>query len=606
MCGIVGYIGKKNRCQEVLLNGLKNLEYRGYDSAGIAYIIDNKLIINKKQGKISNLEEILKKHDSNLGVGHTRWATHGVPNEINSHPHHYGKITIVHNGIIENYTSLKEELIKDGVTFTSETDTEVACAYLNKLYEETKDIKETIISFEQNVKGSYAIGMIVDGDYDNLYAIKKNSPLLIGTSEGENFIASDMPALIKYTDKYIILNDSEFAIINSNEIKCFDKDGYAISKDINIFTEKADSCSKNGYAHYMLKEIHEQPEVFKSTTYPYLENDDINSLIEKMPDFSKYDKIVIVACGSAMHAGLVGKNMIERFADIPVEVEVASEFRYKKTFIDEKSLVIAISQSGETADTLAAINIAKEKKCDTLGIINRVDSTIARCVDCVLYTKAGIEIAVATTKAYSAQVALLSLIALSIASKKNNIPKDELIDILSSVRCLPVQIEELLNDEHLNLIKNIADNLYNNEDMYFIGRGADYAMCMEGSLKLKEISYIHSDAYPAGELKHGTISLIDKNTPVVAIVTEKDIAEKTLSNVKEVKSRGAYVILVVSEDLDMDFDCVDQKIVIPKTHTLFEPLLTIIPLQLLAYETAVLRNCDIDQPKNLAKSVTVE
>lgn len=605
MCGIVGYVGKKNRCQEVLLNGLKNLEYRGYDSAGIAYVLDKKLVINKKQGKIVNLEKIIEKNDSNLGIGHTRWATHGEPNEVNSHPHHHGKITIVHNGIIENYVSLKEELIKDGVIFNSETDTEVACAYLNKLYEETNDIKQTIILFEQKVKGSYAIGIIVDGDYDNLYAIKRNSPLLIGIGEDENFIASDMPALIKYTDKYIILNDSEAACINSNEVKCFDKDGNIISKEINTFTEKADSCNKNGYAHYMLKEIHEQPEVFKSTVSPYLENG-IDSLIEKMPDFSKYNKIVIVACGSAMHAGLVGKNMIERFADIPVEVEVASEFRYKKTFIDERSLVIAISQSGETADTLAAINIAKEKKCDTLGIINRVDSTIARCVDCVLYTKAGIEIAVATTKAYSAQVALLSLIALNIASKKNNIPNNELIDILSAVKCLPIQIEKLLNDEHLSLIKEIAGNLYHNEDMYFIGRGSDYAMCMEGSLKLKEISYIHSDAYPAGELKHGTISLIDKNTPVVAIVTEKDIAEKTISNIKEVKSRGAYVILVVSEDLDMDFDCVDQKIVIPKTHTLFEPLLTIVPLQLLAYETAVLRNCDIDQPKNLAKSVTVE
>lgn len=605
MCGIVGYIGKKNRCQEVLLNGLKNLEYRGYDSAGIAYVLDDKTIINKQQGKIVNLERSLEKRDSSLGIGHTRWATHGVPNQINSHPHHHGKITIVHNGIIENYISLKEELIKAGVTFNSETDTEVACALLNKLYEETKDIKQAIILFEQKVKGSYAIGIIVDGDYDNLYAIKKNSPLLIGLGENENFIASDMPALIKYTDKYIILNDSEFACINSEEIKCFDKDGHIVLKDTKTFTEKADSCSKNGYAHYMLKEIHEQPEVFKSTISPYLENG-IDSLIEKMPDFSKYNKIVIVACGSAMHAGLVGKNMIEKFANIPVEVEVASEFRYKKTFIDENSLVIAISQSGETADTLAAINIAKEKKCDTLGIINRVDSTIARCVDCVLYTKAGIEIAVATTKAYSAQVALLSLIALNIASKKNNIPKDELIDILSSIKCLPIQIEELLNDEHLGLIKDIANNLYNNEDMYFIGRGTDYAMCMEGSLKLKEISYIHSDAYPAGELKHGTISLIDENTPVVAIVTEKDIAEKTISNVKEVKSRGAYVILIVSEDLDMDFDCVDQKIVIPRTHTLFEPLLTIIPLQILAYETAVLRNCDIDQPKNLAKSVTVE
>ena len=605
MCGIIGYIGKKNRCQEVLLNGLKNLEYRGYDSAGIAYVADKSLVICKEQGKIVNLEKIIENRKSNLGIGHTRWATHGIPNKTNSHPHRHGKITIVHNGIIENYAELKEELIKDGVAFYSETDTEIACALLNKLYEETNDIKKTITLFEEKVKGAYALGIIVDDDYDNLYAVKKDSPLLIGVGVDENFIASDMPALIKYTKDYIILNDGEFACLNSNEIKCYDKNGNLVSKDINTFNEEMDSCEKNGYKHFMLKEIHEQPEVFKNTVTPYLENG-IESLVQKMPNFSKYEKIVIVACGSAMHAGLVGKNMIEEFADVPVEVEIASEFRYKKNFIDEKTLVIAISQSGETADTLAAINIAKEHKCDTLGIINRAGSTIARCVDCVLYTKAGIEIAVATTKAYSAQIALLSLIALNITSKKNNISNNELIDILSSVKTLPIQIEKLLNDEYLSLIKKIANNLYNQEDMYFIGRNSDYSMCMEGSLKLKEISYIHSDAYAAGELKHGTISLIDSNTPVVAIVTEKNIAEKTMSNVKEVKSRGAYVVLVITEDLDDNFDCVDEKIVIPKVHKLFQPLLTIIPLQLIAYETAVLRDCDIDQPKNLAKSVTVE
>ena len=605
MCGIVGYVGKNNRCQDVLINGLKELEYRGYDSAGVAYIENNNLVITKEKGKIINLEQSIKQENSNLGIGHTRWATHGIPSKENSHPHKIGKITIVHNGIIENYAELKEELIKDGVIFSSETDTEVAAALLNKLYEETNDIKKTIVLFEQKVRGAYALGIIVDDDYDHLYAIKKASPLIIGVGENENYIASDVPAIIKYTNKYITLNDGEFACITADEIKYFDKLGNEIKKETKVFDKELGDCEKNGFKHFMLKEIYEQPDVFKNTINPYVENG-IDSLIEKMPDFSKYNKIVIVACGSAMHAGLIGKNMIEYFADTPVEVEVASEFRYKKLFIDENSLVIAISQSGETADTLAAINIAKEKKADTLGIINRIDSTIARTVDCVLYTKAGIEKAVATTKAYSAQVALLSLIALNISKRKNIIKNEEIIDILSSIKKLPIQLESLLNDENRKKISEIANQLYNQEDMYFIGRNVDYSLCMEGSLKLKEISYIHSDAYAAGELKHGTISLIDSGTPVISIVTDIDIAEKTISNVKEVKSRGANVTLVLTEDLNKEYDCVDNKIIVPNTHKLFQPLLTIVPLQLLAYEVASLRNCDIDQPKNLAKSVTVE
>ncbi len=605
MCGIVGYVGSKNRCQDVLINGLKELEYRGYDSAGIAYITNNNLIITKEQGKIVNLEQIMKKENSNLGIGHTRWATHGIPSKDNSHPHKQGKFTIVHNGIIENYAEIKEELIKEGVIFKSETDTEVAAALLNKLYEETNDIKETIVLFQKKVRGAYALGIIVDGDYDNLYAVKKASPLIIGIGDDENYIASDVPAIIKYTNKYVTLNDGEFACIKSNHINYFDKNGKELQKEIKVFDKELGDCEKNGYKHFMLKEIHEQPEVFKNTVNPYVYNG-IDSLIEKMPDFSKYNKIVIVACGSAMHAGLIGKNMIEEYANVPVEVEVASEFRYKKLFIDENSLVIAISQSGETADTLAAINIAKEKKADTLGIINRIDSTIARTVDVVLYTKAGIEKAVATTKAYSAQVALLSLIALNIASHKNNITNDEIIQILSSIKKLPIQMESLLNDEYKEKISKIANELYLHEDMYFIGRNTDYSICMEGSLKLKEISYIHSDAYAAGELKHGTISLIENGTPVISIVTEENISEKTMSNVKEVKSRGANVTLVTTDTLDKNYDCVDNKIIVPTTHKLFQPLLTIIPLQLLAYEVASLRKCDIDQPKNLAKSVTVE
>ena len=413
MCGIVGYIGK-DKCQKVLINGLKELEYRGYDSAGLAYVFNDELIITKKKGKIIELEKVLAKHSSNLGIGHTRWATHGIPSEINSHPHKSGKITIVHNGIIENYASIKEELIKEGFTFKSETDTEVAAALLNNLYSKTNDMLETMKLFEKKVRGAYALGIINDDDFNTLYAIKKASPLIVGIGNNENFIASDVPAILKYTNKYTTLNDGDMAIIKTNSINYYDINGKRIDKKIKTFEKELGDSDKHGYEHFMLKEIHEQPEVIKNTISPFLE-DGIHSLLDKMPDFSKYNKIVIVACGSAMHAGLIGKNEIEELANIPVEVEIASEFRYKKLFIDENSLVIAISQSGETADTLAAVKIAKEMKATTLGIINRVDSTIARNTDYVFYTKAGIEKAVATTKAYSAQIAILSLISLNIA-----------------------------------------------------------------------------------------------------------------------------------------------------------------------------------------------
>lgn len=604
MCGIVGYIGK-DKCQEVLINGLKELEYRGYDSAGLAYVFSDELIITKKKGKIIELEKVLEKHSSNLGIGHTRWATHGIPSEINSHPHKSGKITIVHNGIIENYASIKEELIKEGFTFKSETDTEVAAALLNNLYSKTNDMLETMKLFEKKVRGAYALGIINDDDFNTLYAIKKASPLIVGIGNNENFIASDVPAILKYTNKYTTLNDGDMAIIKTNSINYYDINGKRIDKEIKTFEKELGDSDKHGYEHFMLKEIHEQPEVIKNTISPFLE-DGIHSLLDKMPDFSKYNKIIIVACGSAMHAGLIGKNEIEELANIPVEVEIASEFRYKKLFIDENSLVIAISQSGETADTLAAVNIAKEMKATTLGIINRVDSTIARNTDYVFYTKAGIEKAVATTKAYSAQIAILSLIALNIAIRNKLINDTETNNIIESIKTLPTKIESLLTEEKIKEIKNIANKLYQKEDMYFIGRNVDYALCMEGALKLKEISYIHSEAYAAGELKHGTISLIDEGTPVISVITDEKIAEKTISNIKEVKSRGANTILVTNEENNNNYDCIDNKIIIPTTHKLFEPILAVIPLQILAYDVAKLRGCDIDQPKNLAKSVTVE
>ena len=601
MCGIVGYVGKKNNALQVLIEGLENLEYRGYDSAGVAFLNKDKIDIIKKQGKIKNLKQSLTDLNTNIVIGHTRWATHGVANETNSHPHKCGKMTIVHNGIIENYEEIKRSLINSGYKFKTETDTEVACALIDNIYSEVKDITKTIEIFQKKVRGSYAIGLVCDDDYENLYAIKKNSPLIIAHGENENYIASDMPAILKFTKNFIALNDGDFAKISANDIKVFNKDGIEINKELKSFEGDLSSIDKNGYEHYMQKEIMEQPEVIKKTMNEYLTNN-LDNLFKNMPDFSKYKKIHIVACGSAMHAGLVGKSLIEEYANVPVDVEIASEFRYKKLFLDENSLVIAVSQSGETADTLAAVEIAKKNNADTLGIINVVGSSIARESDLVLYTKAGSEIAVATTKAYSAQTALLSLIALNIGQK--NISKAELKELLESIKKLPAQMEILLNKD--KKYQEIAETIYNKEDIFFIGRDIDYAIAMEGSLKLKEISYIHSEAYPAGELKHGTISLIEEGTPVISIVTNKNIAEKTISNIKEVKSRGAEVILLTNSECDVDSDFYNKKIVIPTTHKLIQPLLTILPLQKISYEVAKLRGADIDQPKNLAKSVTVE
>ena len=605
MCGIVGYIGKNEKGKDVVIKGLERLEYRGYDSAGIAFEKNNEVIVQKEKGKIENLKKKIDFNDkTNVAIGHTRWATHGEANKKNSHPHKFGKITIVHNGIIENYIELKEKLKEYGYELKSDTDTEVAAALLNHLYKITGNIYASITLFKEYVKGSYAIGVLCDDDLSKLYAIKKNSPLIIGVGVGENYIASDVPAILDFTNKYIILEDGEFAIIESDRIKIYDKENVLTTKNVKEFDGVSNDIEKNGYEKYMEKEIHEQPEVFKKMITEYIdreENDIKNGLI----DLSKYKNITIVACGSAMHAGLVGKNLIEKYGDIPVNVEIASEFRYKKLFIDKDTLVIAVSQSGETADTLEAVKIANEKGCDTLGIVNVKESSIARETSKVLYTKAGIEVAVATTKAYSAQVTLLSFLAYSLAKKSND--KEVLNQIntfLSDLNKLPVQMREILNNKEE--YKELANSIYNNENIFFVGRGIDEALCMEGSLKLKEISYIHSEAYPAGELKHGTISLIDKDTPVVGIVTDEKIADKTISNLKEVKSRGANVIYLTTENLNKDGDFYDKKIIIPDTNSLLQPLLTILPLQLVAYYVAKNRNCDIDKPKNLAKSVTVE
>ena len=603
MCGIVGYVGNNKDCVRVLIDGLKILEYRGYDSAGIACVVNNDVILQKESGKLENLK---RKIDfdikSNLGIGHTRWATHGKPEQRNAHPHQVGKFTIVHNGIIENYHVLKSELIEKGYQFNSDTDTEVVSALLDYLYKENNNILECVEQLKILLEGSYALGIICDDEKEKLYTVKNKSPLIIGINEGENYIASDVPAILGLTKKHIVLEDGDYACLSSNDIKIYNngKEKDFIIKEFEYDTSFID---KQGYDHFMLKEIHEQPDVFKKTTNSYLENG-LDSLLEKMPNFDNYEKIRIVACGSATHAGLIGKQMLEKYAYIETQVETASEFRYNKQFLRNNELVIVISQSGETADTLEALKIAKEHGNDTLGIINEKGSSIAREAKMVLYTEAGKEIAVATTKAYSAQVAMLSLIALNISYSKKIKDKKELLEILKDFKVIPVLMEELLqNDDYY---KELANDLLEHDDIFFIGRGVDYALAQEGSLKLKEISYVHSEAYAAGELKHGTISLIDEGTPVVAIVTDDMLAPKTISNIKEVKSRGAYVIYVTNRIEEEDNTFFDKKIVIPKVNDLLSPLLAIIPLQMISYELARLKGCSIDRPKNLAKSVTVE
>ena len=587
MCGIVGYKGNNNNAIKVVIEGLENLEYRGYDSAGIAYLKDNKINIEKEAGRIKNLKNKLNPKDkSNLAIGHTRWATHGIPTRTNAHPHQVGKFTIVHNGIIENYLTLKEELLKNNYTFKSDTDTEIACAYLDYLYKQEKDILKSLQKLIQVIKGSYAFGIICEDDKDHLYALRSSSPLIIALGQDENYIASDVPAILKYTNKYLILENYEIAKISNDNVTIYNKDLQEVNKTINTYEGTYESSIKGNYEHFMLKEINEEPDTFEKT---------INSCIEnnfKDIDLKKYTNIHIVACGSAYHAGLVGKYLIEKFANIKVYTQVASEYRYEKTFYDKNTLVILISQSGETADTLAALRKAKDNNIDTLSIVNVFASSIARESKYVIYTKAGCEIAVATTKAYLAQLTVLIALTLKLSNKK--ITKNEIIK-------LKEQITNLINKDDY---KTIANKIYKAKNIFFIGRGIDYALCMEGSLKLKEISYINSVAYQAGELKHGTISLIEENTPVIAILTEEDLIEKTISNIKEVKARGAHTIIITNKDIQGDF--YDEKIIIPKTNELFQQLLTIIPLQLIAYEVAKLNNCDIDKPRNLAKSVTVE
>ncbi|MCX8074987.1 MAG: glutamine--fructose-6-phosphate transaminase (isomerizing) [Clostridia bacterium] len=612
MCGIIGYTGTKNNAKEVLLSGLKKLEYRGYDSAGIAVYENEKINLYKSTGKIKNLEESLSKNTStlNLGIGHTRWATHGVPNETNAHPHKCGNVTLVHNGIIENYLELKQDLILKGTEFKTQTDTEVACAYINEIYKTEKNKIKCIAQSCKNFRGSYAFAIIFDDEPDTIYAVRKDSPLVIGVgASDENFISSDISAILNYTNRYILLEHEEFAKISKDSIEIFNSNLEKIEKEILTATWSSSEYQKSGFDHFMLKEINEQPKVLKQVFERYFSNNTYDQNI----DISNYDNIHIVACGSAMHAGLVGKFLFEKYALIPVTVEVASEYRYKNQLITNNTLVIIISQSGETADTLAALRIAKQKGAHTLGIVNAVGSTISRESDITIYTHAGPEIAVATTKGYASQVAVLSTLALNTAIKKGLIDKTFEEHIYNDFKNIQNTISDVIKN-YEEEYKKVSEYIYKHDHLFYIGRGIDNAVCLEGSLKLKEISYMHSEAYAAGELKHGTISLIEQGTPLIAVATDEILFEKTVSNVKETKARGSFVVFITTRDLEDKYiksvedtsGFFDIKLVLPSATDFTQALVTMVALQLIAYKTAILRDCDIDQPRNLAKSVTVE
>ena len=588
MCGIVGYAGRKNVIKNIM-TGLKSLEYRGYDSSGIAYIKDGKINIIKKAGPIKNLESKLNYNDdASIGISHTRWATHGKADDINAHPHKQGKITIVHNGIIENYDTLKKELEKEGYEFKTSTDTEVACAVIDKLYKEANDMISTLGKINEVLKGSYAFNIINDDIPDTIFGIRKDSPLIVGISNDGNMLASDIPAVLHITNKYVVLDNYDIVVLKDDSVKYYDREGKEISKEIKEYNNSLDTISKNGYDHFMLKEINEESEVVKKILNIYTEDNHVKNIY----DIRKYKNIDIVACGSASFAGQIGKYYIEKYANIRTNVYYASEYIYQRNFFDKDTLVILISQSGETADTLAALKLAKEHNIDTLAIVNRRDSSIAREADSVIYTEAGIEIAVATTKAYLAQVIILLLLAIKDTKEEYKVIED--------IKLLPNLITKYINEYDYNAIANV---LKDKEHVFYLGRGIDFYLSMEGSLKLKEISYIHSEAFQAGELKHGSISLIDEDFGVVSVVTDKSISDKTISNLKEVSARGAKIITITNIK-DENFS--DYKIEVDDYNEVLNPLTVIVPMQMLAYNVAKLRGCDIDKPRNLAKSVTVE
>ena len=609
MCGIVGYIGG-DQAAPILLSGLQKLEYRGYDSAGVAVYNDGGLRVVKSKGRLSVLEGILEGGvtlPGTVGIGHTRWATHGAPSDINSHPQvsDGGKFAVVHNGIIENYLYLKNHLIRRGVEFVSETDTEVVAQMLEHYYQ--GDVLEAIRKVISKVEGSYALGIICADCPEKLFAVRKDSPLIIGVGEGENYIASDVPAILSRTRDIYRLKDQEIAVLTREGVAFYDQELEPITKEIERVQWDVAAAEKGGYEHFMMKEICEQPEALRKTISPRIRDgqivlDDITLTREQLQDLKK---VFIVACGTSYHVGVVAKYAFERLLQIPLEVDVASEFRYRDPILDDKTLVIIISQSGETADTLAALRMAKGKGCRILSIVNVVGSTIANESDDVLYTWAGPEIAVASTKAYSTQLAVIYLIALYMADQLGTISQGDMENYLADLQRLPELAEECLKDKEA--IQYFASRYFNAHDMYFIGRNVDYAASLEASLKLKEISYIHSEAYTAGELKHGPISLLEDGTLVIAIATYEKLFDKMMSNVREVKARGAVVLgITVNEREEALKQETDFQFCVPKVTDFMLPSLSILPLQLFAYYVASMKGCDIDKPRNLAKSVTVE
>ena len=608
MCGIVGYTGAQDAAP-ILLEGLKKLEYRGYDSAGIAVLNGNSITVSKVTGRIANLCEKTadgKNCPGTVGIGHTRWATHGAPTDTNAHPHlrNDGKFAVVHNGIVENYMSLREELIEKGYRFESQTDTEVIVHLIEMYY--VGDLKKAVIKTSARLQGSYALGVVCTEEPQNVYVVRESSPLILGVGVGENYFASDVTALVSYTRNAIYLEDGEFAEITPDSITVFDPAGQPIQKKISRITWDIQSAEKGGYEHFMLKEIVEQPRAIKATIAPRIKDSEIVlDETELTADYLKsIHKIVITACGSAYYAGCAGKYAIEHLCRIPVQVELASELRYSNPLIDEHTLLIVLSQSGETADTIAAMKECKKRGAKTLAIVNVVGSTIAKTADETLYTWAGPEIAVATTKGYTTQLAVLYLFALYAAKKMNRLDDETYGKLLETLITLPKRIQEALDMN--SAIPNLAKKYHTTGSMFFIGRNTDYAIALEGALKMKEISYIHAESYAAGELKHGTIALIDEHQPVIALCCNDSVMEKTMSNIVEVKARGAEVLAVTFKENQKIVSLADDVIFIPKIETIFSAAVEIIPLQLLAYYVAKENGCDIDKPKNLAKSVTVE
>ncbi|MGN0632806.1 MAG: glutamine--fructose-6-phosphate transaminase (isomerizing) [Oscillospiraceae bacterium] len=606
MCGIVGYVGKRD-CTQVLLESLEKLEYRGYDSAGVAVFENNEIRISKSKGRLAELREKLKKEgwiNGSCGIGHTRWATHGEPSDVNSHPHGNARVTIVHNGIIENYQKIKSFLEGNGYVFESQTDTETVAKLLDYYYD--GDPMETIKKVLSDIEGSYALGIMFRDFPNTIYAVRKDSPLIVGVGEDEAFIASDVPAILKFTKNYYLLEHNEIVKLSDGKAEIFDKHGKPCNKELMTADWDMESAEKGGYAHFMLKEINEQPTAIKTTITPRITDGmpDLSECGITVEKLSSYNNIFVVACGTAMHAGLVGKYIIEQLARVPVVVDVASEFRYRDPILTDKDLVIVVSQSGETADTLEALRLSKNVGADTLAIVNVKGSSIAREADMVVYTHAGPEISVASTKAYMVQIAVFYLIAFELAFAKQAISEEECRRLTSVLVNMPEMLNVVL--QQAEQCKYIASKLVNAGNLLYIGRGLDYALSMEGSLKLKEISYIHSESYAAGELKHGTISLVTNNMPVIAVATQRRLFDKTVSNVKEVKARGAKVIFVTHNYKTVGDDVADFKIGLPTIDDLLMPMLAVVPLQLIAYYTSVLRGNDVDKPRNLAKSVTVE